>query len=84
MPMYQRARHGLGYLPQEHSIFTKMNTLEKLHDCMERLQPRVELSPAIIERARLPIDRAVISKGWAAPIRASSERWRRLPFRSRS
>lgn len=37
--------------------FMKMNTLEKLHDCMERLQPRVELSPAIIERARLPIDR---------------------------
>ena len=35
----------------------KMNTLQKLHDCMERLQPRVELSPAIIERARLPIDR---------------------------
>src|SRR5687767_3257741 len=37
--------------------FMKMNTLQKLHDCMERLQPRVELSPAIIERARLPIDR---------------------------
>jgi quinolinate synthase len=36
--------------------FMKMNTLEKLHDCMERLQPRVELSPEIIERARLPID----------------------------
>ena len=35
----------------------KMNTLEKLHDCMERLEPRVELSPEIIERARLPIDR---------------------------
>lgn len=37
--------------------FMKMNTLEKLHACMERLDPRVELSPAIIERARLPIDR---------------------------
>lgn len=37
--------------------FMKMNTLEKLHDCMERLQPRVELSPEIIKRARLPIDR---------------------------
>ena len=37
--------------------FMKMNTLEKLHDCMERLAPRIELSPEIIERARLPIDR---------------------------
>lgn len=37
--------------------FMKMNTLEKLYDCMENLEPRVELEPAIIERARLPIDR---------------------------
>jgi quinolinate synthase len=37
--------------------FMKMNTLEKLYDCMERLQPRVELKPEIIRRARLPIDR---------------------------
>jgi quinolinate synthase len=35
----------------------KMNTLEKLHDCMLNLQPRVELSEALIERARLPIER---------------------------
>jgi quinolinate synthase len=37
--------------------FMKMNTLEKLYNCMEDLQPRIELSPQIIERARLPIDR---------------------------
>ena len=37
--------------------FMKMNTLEKLHDCMANLQPRVELSPETIERARLPIER---------------------------
>jgi quinolinate synthase len=37
--------------------FMKMNTLEKLHDCMLNLQPRVELSEALIERARLPIER---------------------------
>lgn len=37
--------------------FMKMNTLEKLHAAMETLQPRVELSPEIIARARLPIDR---------------------------
>ncbi|HVY70187.1 MAG TPA: quinolinate synthase NadA [Verrucomicrobiae bacterium] len=37
--------------------FMKMNTLEKLHDCMERLTPRVELNPDIIRRARAPIER---------------------------
>lgn len=37
--------------------FMKMNTLEKLHDCMANLHPRVELPPEIIARARLPIDR---------------------------
>ncbi|MBI5385186.1 MAG: quinolinate synthase NadA [Verrucomicrobia bacterium] len=37
--------------------FMKMNTLEKLHDCMADLQPRVELPPALMERARLPIER---------------------------
>jgi len=37
--------------------FMKMNTLEKLHDCMLRRHPRVELSPALIERARQPIER---------------------------
>jgi quinolinate synthase len=37
--------------------FMKMNTLEKLHDCMENLSPRVELSRDIIDRARAPIER---------------------------
>ena len=37
--------------------FMKLNTLEKLHDCMLNLAPRVELPPDIIARARLPIDR---------------------------
>jgi len=37
--------------------FMKMNTLEKLHDCMTRLSPTVELSDDIIRRARLPIER---------------------------
>jgi quinolinate synthase len=37
--------------------FMKMNTLEKLHDCMANLEPRVELEREVIERARLPIER---------------------------
>jgi len=37
--------------------FMKLNTLEKVRDCMRDLSPQVELSPEIIERARLPIER---------------------------
>jgi quinolinate synthase len=37
--------------------FMKMNTLEKLYDCMTRLSPTVELSDDVIRRARLPIER---------------------------
>ena len=37
--------------------FMKMNTLEKVRDCMKNLAPRVELSPEVIKRARLPIER---------------------------
>jgi quinolinate synthase len=37
--------------------FMKMNTLEKLLDCMETLRPQVEMSPEVIAKARLPIER---------------------------
>src|SRR5688572_9617673 len=37
--------------------FMKMNTLEKLYDCMADLNPRIELPEDILARARLPIDR---------------------------
>ena len=37
--------------------FMKLNTLEKLHDCMANLAPQIELSDEILRRARLPIER---------------------------
>jgi quinolinate synthase len=37
--------------------FMKMNTLEKLWDCMKNLAPRIELPEEILRRARLPIER---------------------------
>jgi quinolinate synthase len=37
--------------------FMKMNTLEKLHDCMVNRAPAVELKSDLIKRARLPIER---------------------------
>src|SRR5664280_3047901 len=43
--------------------YMKMNTLEKLHDCMKNLSPCIELPEEILRRARLPIDRMLeISK----------------------
>jgi quinolinate synthase len=37
--------------------FMKMNTLEKVRDCMKKLSPRVELPEEMLKRARLPIER---------------------------
>src|SRR6266478_2217683 len=37
--------------------YMKMNTLQKVRDCMAKLAPRIELPKHIIERARLPIER---------------------------
>jgi quinolinate synthase len=35
----------------------KRNTLEKLRDALLKLEPRVELPPDLIERARTPLER---------------------------
>ena len=35
----------------------KMNTLEKLRDCLANLQPRVELDPELMRRALAPLER---------------------------
>ncbi len=37
--------------------YMKMNTLEKVRNCMKTLAPRIELPARILERARLPIER---------------------------
>jgi quinolinate synthase len=37
--------------------YMKLNTLEKVRDCMKNLAPRIELPPEILQRARLPIER---------------------------
>jgi len=37
--------------------YMKLNTLEKLYDCMASLQPRVELDAELMRRARRPLER---------------------------
>jgi quinolinate synthase len=42
--------------------YMKMNTLEKLRDCMVKLEPRVELSEDLIARALVPLERMLAVK----------------------
>ena len=37
--------------------YMKLNTLEKLRDCLKNMAPAVEVDEAIAERARRPIER---------------------------
>ena len=38
-PMYKRARHGLGYLPQDNSIFVKLSVEQNILAILEFLEP---------------------------------------------
>ena len=42
--------------------YMKRNTLEKLRDCLRGLSPRVELSPAVMRDALVPIERMLAVK----------------------
>lgn len=42
--------------------YMKMNTLEKLRDALAKLEPRVELPPALMERALAPLERMLAVK----------------------
>ena len=42
--------------------YMRLNTLEKLRDALQNLQPRVELAADVMERARLPIERMLAVK----------------------
>jgi quinolinate synthase len=40
----------------------KLNTLEKLRDCLIALEPRVELAPEMMRRALAPLERMLALK----------------------
>jgi quinolinate synthase len=42
--------------------YMRLNTLEKLRDALQDLEPRVELAADVMERARLPIERMLAVK----------------------
>ena len=43
MPMFQRARHGIAYLPQESSIFRGMNVEQNINAILEIAEPDEEI-----------------------------------------
>jgi quinolinate synthase len=42
--------------------YMKMNTLEKLRDCLVNLEPRVELGADLMARALVPLERMLALK----------------------
>jgi quinolinate synthase len=43
--------------------YMALNTLEKLYVALRDLQPRIELSPEVMERARVPLERMLEMAG---------------------
>ena len=56
-PVYDALRAPTDHCRCSECKYMKLNTLEKVRDCMKKLAPRVELPAAILKRARLPIER---------------------------
>ncbi len=56
-PVFDAMRAPTDHCRCSECKYMKMNTLEKVRDCMKKLSPRVELPAEIIRRARLPIER---------------------------
>ena len=49
LPMYQRARLGIGYLPQEASIFRGLNVEENIMAVLEAVEPKAKNRSAQLE-----------------------------------
>jgi len=56
-PTYDVMRAPTDHCRCSECKYMKLNTLEKVRDCMKHLSPRVELPEPILKRARLPIER---------------------------
>ena len=66
LPLYQRARRGISYLPQEPSVFRKLTVEQNLLAVLETLPLNEE------ERQRAPADRCSTSSGIAKLAKAKA------------
>jgi lipopolysaccharide export system ATP-binding protein len=57
LPMFRRARRGMGYLPQEASVFRKLSAIENLLAILETLplsrEERAERAQSLLDRFKL-------------------------------
>ncbi len=65
-PMYQRARRGISYLPQEASVFRKLTVEENLMAILETLRMRGRERREIMERLidQLGLEKVRRSRGY--------------------
>ena len=54
LPMYKRAKMGIGYLPQESSIFRKLSVEDNISAVLEMTNPDLEEGWGLPCRARSP------------------------------
>ena len=66
LPMYQRARRGISYLPQEASVFRKLTVEENLLAILETLHGRADERRQTMERliAQLGLEKVRRSQGY--------------------
>ena len=62
LPMYQRARLGIGYLPQEASIFRGLNVEENIRAVLEVVEPDAQAARARPQRAARGIQHRALRK----------------------
>ncbi|MCA9024973.1 MAG: LPS export ABC transporter ATP-binding protein [Planctomycetaceae bacterium] len=64
-PMYQRARHGMGYLPQDNSIFVKLSVEQNIIAILEflghRRKERLRMTDELLEQFGLSTKRKQIA-----------------------
>ena len=74
LPMYQRARRGISYLPQEPSVFRKMTVEENLRAVLETLPLNAEEREARLQSLLDELDIAHLAKSKASVLSGGERR----------